>query len=273
MFKPLPSTLHTLCVRLLLILCGACSPAWATPCLYLGADVDARVMNRSGEISAPFPTALASNDCTRLRVAVGLVKVYVVNGDKVSATGIEVVRGPLVPAGGNETKVRADAAGVLRQIVLVLEGVNRIKSGSSRNADIDYITSSLPKDKLSEPTLDLVLEVGPVPDQSLSSFELLVDGKSVSRQIGPATSLRLPHTKLRAGSLVRWKLDYAGKKQDGQFTIEPPDRIRALVSTLDSPADKATDAIARAIEVAAILTQEGFGWDAREVLRKTLSVD
>ena len=264
--------LHAMPARLLLASLFACTlPALATPCLYLGTDADTRVMNRSGEISTPYPTALAANDCTRLRVATGNVKVYALKGGTLSPAGNQVSRGQLVPASEGEAPLSADTVGILKQIVLVLEGVNRIKTGSSRSAEVEYLTASLPNGKLSEPTEDLSLELSPTADQNLASFELVVDGKSVFRQTGPAKSLLLPRVALKLGGTVRWKLDYAGKKLDGQFTVEPQARMQAVVGSVQPPQGAGNDAITQALQVAAILTQESFGWDAREMIRKALA--
>jgi hypothetical protein len=129
----------------------------------------------------------------------------------------------------------------------------------------------LPIGKLSEPADDLVLKLSPAPDQNLASFELLVGDKSVFRQTGPEHSLRLPRAAMRPGTLVRWKLDHSGQKHEGQFTVEPKLRYEAWVQSLPSQENSDSDHVARSLLLAATLTQEGYGWDARELIRKALS--
>lgn len=247
------------------------SPVWATPCMYLGADADTRVINRSGEISTPYPTAIAANDCTRLRVATGSVKVYVLNA-RVSGSSVnQVTRGPLLPANVADAPVGADSAGILKQIMLVLEGVDRVKAGSSRGGEADYLLASLPTGKLAEPAQDLVLELSPVTDQNLTTFELLLNGKSQYRQSGPAKVLRLPVAALKPGNTLNWKLDYAGKKYQGNFTVEPKASMETLVQSVPAPQGTANDTLAQALQTAGLLAQEGYGWDAREVIRRALA--
>lgn len=256
---------------LIVVVCAASQPSWATPCLYLGTDADTRVINRSGEITTPYPTALAANDCARLRVATGNVKVYMVKDGVGGLNGVHVSRGQLVHEG--TVPVGADMGGILKQIVLVLEGVNRTRTGSSRSAEVEYLISSLPNGKVSEPANDLVLELSPAADQSLEAFELFVDGKSVFRQTGPAKTLRLPHSAMKPGSTVRWKLDYSGRRHGGQFTVEAQSRIQGFLDSAQATKDVGKDSIAQALRVATVLVQEGYEWDAREMIRRALSGD
>ena len=241
----------------------------AAPCMYRGADADTRVINRSGEISTPFPMSLSSTDCSRLRVANGTVVVYGVGADGGKLASRQVSRGPLLPA--SDAVAGTDTGAILKQIVVVLEGVSRTKTGSSRGAEGDYLVASLPTGKVAEPSTDLTLPLGPTPDANLASFELLLAGKSVYRQSGPAHAIKLPQAALKVGAQLRWKLDYAGSKYEGTFRVEPASTLAALKQSLqkDAPADD--DALVTQLSLAADLGNAGFSWDARELIRAALT--
>lgn len=242
----------------------------ATPCLYLGANADTRVINRSGEISTPFPTALSAHDCRRLRVVTESVRVYVVEKEGAAPTVTQVAKGQLVPAADLEAPIGSDTLGILRQIGVVLEGINRTRTGSSRGGEEEYVVASLPSGKLLESSIDLVLELGPTPDRNLTSFELLQGAKILYRQVGPAQALRIPASALRSGNQMRWRLEYAGKKYDGQFTVEPVSRMTAIKQSLLADVIKPSDPIAEALRLASALALEGYGWDSRELIRTAL---
>jgi hypothetical protein len=252
------------------LLVGLPLAAAATPCMYRGLDADARVINRSGEISTPFPVSMSSNDCRRLRVASGTVAVYVATAQGALGTPLQVSRGPLVPS-TDAGPVGASDIGILKQIVVVLEGVNRTKNGSSRGAEGDYLVASLPVGHLAEPAADLALELGPVPDLNFASFELLVGGKTVHRQSGPTQWIKLPLAILKPGASVRWKLDYSGSKYEGAFVVEPAATLDALKQSLakDAPAD--ADELVGKLRIAAGLNLQGYAWDARALIRSVLS--
>lgn len=256
------------CAPFFLLLVSSYSEA--TPCLYLGANADTRVINRSGEISTPFPTALSAHDCRRLRVVTESVKVYVVEKDGAAPTVTQVAKGPLVPAADLAAPIGSDTLGIIRQIGLVLEGINRTKTGSSRGGEEEYVVASLPSGKLLEPSVDLVLELGPTPDRNLTSFELFQGAKVVFRQIGPAQALRLPASALRSGNQMQWRLEYAGKKYDGQFKVEPIQRMTAIKQSLLADYANSTDPIAEALRFASAFALEGYGWDSRELIRTAL---
>lgn len=241
----------------------------AAPCMYRGADADTRVINRSGEISTPFPMSLSSPDCSRLRVANGAVMVYGVGADGGKLAARQVSRGPLLPA--SDAVAGTDTGAILNQIVVVLEGVSRTKTGSSRGAEGDYLVASLPTGKLAEPSTDLTLALGPVPDANLASFELLQGGKSVYRQNGPAQTLKLPQAVLKAGAQLRWKLDYAGSKFEGGFAVEPTSTLAALKQSLQKDTPAEGDALVTQLSLAAELGNAGFAWDARELIRAALT--
>lgn len=243
----------------------------ATPCLYLGANADTRVINRSGEISTPFPTALSAHDCRRLRVVTESVRVYVVEKEGAAPTVTQVAKGQLVPAADMAAPIGSDTLGILRQIGVVLEGINRTKTGSSRGGEEEYVVASLPSGKLLEPSVDLILELGPTPDRNLTSFELLQGAKVVYRQVGHAKALRLPALALQSGNQMRWRLDYAGKKYEAQFLVEPIQRMATIKQSLlaEQPASP-SDPIAESLRFASALALEGYGWDSRELIRTAL---
>lgn len=258
-------------VHLFFMLIGLPLCVSATPCLYRGLDADTRVMNRSGEISTPFPVSLSSNDCRRLRVASGTVAVYVVSSESALVTSQQVSRGPLVPSSDGMLSGSADSAGILKQIVVVLEGVNRTKNGSSRGAEGDYLVASLPTGRLAKPVSDLGVELGPTPDLNFSSFELLNSGKSVHRQSGPLQVIKLPAAVLKSGASLRWKLDYSGRKYEGSFTVEPASTLALLKQSLLQDAQGDADVLVAKLRVASGLSMEGYFWDARELIREALT--
>ncbi len=243
----------------------------ATPCLYRGMDADARVINRSGEISTPYPVSLSSNDCSRLRVANGSVVVYQISSENAQISSKQVSSGPLLPASVGAAPAGTDTVGILKQIVVVLEGVSRTKTGSSRGAEGDYLVASLPTEKLAEPSSDLMLELGPTPDLNLASFELYVGAKSVYRQSGPAQWVKLPQAALKAGAKLRWKLDYAGSKYEGFFVVEPASTLAALKQSLQHDAKSDSDELVTRLSLASDLSQAGYTWDARELIRVALT--
>ena len=256
-----------------LVLLGALplGAAAATPCFYRGVDAEARVINRSGEISTPYPASLSSNDCSRLRVANGSVVVYRVSPENAQLNSKQVSSGPLLPASAGAAPAGTDTVGILKQIVVVLEGVNRTKTGSSRGAEGDYLVASLPTGRLAEPSSDLMLELGPTPDLNLASFELLSGAKSVYRQSGPAQWIKLPQAALKAGANLRWKLDYAGSKYEGVFSVEPANTLVALKQSLQKDAKPDSDELVTRLSLASELGQAGYGWDARELIRAALT--
>lgn len=243
----------------------------ATPCLYRGSDADARVINRSGEISTPFPASLSAQDCNRLRVASGTVAVYSVGPDSVLAAR-QVSRGPLVlPLAGSVDSAAADSASVLTQIRIVLEGVNRTKNGSSRGAEGDNLVASFPTGRLAQPASDLLVMLGPVPDRNLETFELLVNGKTVGRQSGPLQVIKFPAAFLAAGSRLTWKLGYSGSIYQGSFSVETAETFQAMQQSLLKNAQGNPDELIVKLRVASGLNLEGYSWDARELIRSVLT--
>jgi hypothetical protein len=71
---------------------------------------------------------------------------------------------------------------MLQQIMVVLEGNQRLKTGSSRGAGDDYMQAALPTGLLARPEQDLVVVLGQQPDAQLASLELTVNGQTVLRQ-------------------------------------------------------------------------------------------
>ena len=244
--------------------------AASAPCLYRGLDADTRVINRSGEISAPYPVSLTSNDCSRLRVANGTVVVYEVSPEGVQLTAKPVSSGPLLPAMEGSSAARTDTVGIFKQIVVVLEGVSRTKTGSSRSAEGDYLAASLPIGRLAQPASDLSLQLGPVADTNLGSFELFVGGKSAQRQNGPSQLIKLPQHLLKAGTQLRWKLEYSGSKYEGGFTVEPANTLAELKQRVSRENPDDSDEIAKKLRLAFAMSAEGYSWDARELIRSAL---
>ncbi len=250
--------------------------AQAAACLYRGTDDSARVTARSGQIVTPFPDALSSADCELLRVAVGKVSVYVLGADRsaIDMRQVGVGGGALVP---RPQGVEPGAAGpwdfrLLKEISLVLAGGQRSTAGSSRGGDGDDVLAALPVGKLSRPETDLVVPLGPVPDANLASFEVLVDGRSGYRQIGPARDIRLPAAVLLPGAKITWRLGYAGRQSEGRLTVVSPEQLAVLEESLTRESDAGTDPVVtlkRALDN--VKPAEGFAWDARTLIRGVVS--
>jgi hypothetical protein len=264
----MPLTLrHGLLPGLLLLSAAAV----AAPCLYSGEDAEARVINRSGEIYTPHPTALTALDCNRLRVVSGSVLVYVLGADGAVGQPKRVSNGVLVAAGAGGGPGGADTLGILKEIAVVLQGVSRTKNGSSRGAEGDYLVKALPSDKLAEPTTDVVIALGPVPDQNLRLFELKSNGKTSYRQAGPAQSLKLPAAVLKAGSKHSWHMEYSGTSYDGQFVVEPAAATAELKRTLAQELAGESDETYVRLHVAEGLARAGYTWDARELIAAAMA--
>jgi hypothetical protein len=249
-------------------------PAWAaaTACLYRGNDASARVIKRSGEISTPFPDAQSAPDCRRLRVASGSVTVYALSADRsaVSSRQVGVDGGSLMPP-SESTGMGSDApSGLMRQISVVLEGMQRVKTGSSRGGEGEFLLAALPSGRLAEPGADLRIILGPVPDANLGSFELLVDGKLVYSQQGAAPDIKLPAAHLKAGTHALWRLSYAGQQHEGRFAVEPPATFASLQDHLAQQVVTEQDPVVARLRMAAGLAQQGYEWDARELIRVSL---
>jgi hypothetical protein len=257
------------------VLLGLPGMVLASACLYRGTDATARVMSRSSEITTPFPEALASQDCGRLRVASGSVSVYVLSADRsaISRREVSVGSGSLVPA---TSAAPADSGGtaqrgLLQQIMVVLEGGQRSRTGSSRSAEGDYVIAALPIGRLAQPTADLIVNLGPVPDANLGQFDVRVDGKQVHRQVGPQLALRLPFSSLKAGARVQWTLAYSGRRHEGEFSVEPAAALAALQQSLVTGSALDVDTDVAKLRLASGLMEAGFAWDARELIRAALS--
>lgn len=248
--------------------------AQASACLYRGTDATARVVQRSGEIITPFPEAKSAQDCSRLRVASGTVSVYVLSADRAAIATRQVTEdgGPLVQTStANKDAGNGESFSLVKQILVVLEGGQRIKNGSSRGAEGDYVVAALPSGKLGQPTVDLVIPLGPSPDVNLGGFELLVDGRLAHRQTGASSSLTLPAMTLRPGAKVLWKLNYSGERLEGSFEVVSAARVAALKSTLARESEIGTDPKVAELRIASGLLLEGFGWDARELIRAAVA--
>ncbi|RCW70404.1 hypothetical protein [Pseudorhodoferax soli] len=258
----------------LLALLVAPTLATATACIYRGSDASARVINRSGEISTPFPDALSAADCRRLRVASGSVVVHVLSADRSAITSrvVGADGGSLAAASSAGSGVNpGESAGLFRQVAVVLEGLQRVKTGSSRSGEGDFLLAALPSHKLAAPADDLRIVLGPAPDANLASFELLVDGKLVHRQRGASQEIRLPAASLKPGAQASWRLSYAGQQHEGRFSIEPPGALADLQTRLAQESAAGADAMTTRLQLAAGLQQEGFEWDARELLKASLT--
>lgn len=253
-------------------LCVVAAPlaAHAQACIYRGDSADTRVADRSGEISTPFPDSLSAGDCRRLRVVTGAVTVYTLAQDRraMARRVVEVGGGPLV-AGRGSSDADDASPGMLQQIRVVLEGGQRLKTGSSRGSGEDYLQAALPSGLLAQPADDLVIVLGQQPDAQLTSLDLTVNGKTVLRQKGAASELRLPAWLLPAGSKVSWTLVYGGQARQGNFQVVPAEQLSTLVARLDQDST-VEDPTLRQLGTAAALVQAGFVWDARDCLRLAL---
>ena len=243
---------------------------FAAACLYRGTDATARVVNRSGEVFAPFPEAKSAQDCSRLKVASGTVSVYLINADRSAITQRQVGSedGPLVPkAKGEQAAGGEDNPSLFTQVLVVLEGEQRLKAGSSRSTGADYVPAALPTGKIAQPDADLLIALGPVPDINLEKFECAVDGNAVHIQKGPAAALRIPSKRLKPGAKASWTLAYAGERYEGHFEVVTAASLAALSNTLSLESGSDADSTLSQLRIASGLVTAGFGWDARALIR------
>ncbi|MCV2353685.1 hypothetical protein LNV09_05855 [Paucibacter sp. B2R-40] len=245
--------------------------ASASACLYKGADATARVINRSGEITTPFPEPLSSPDCRRLRVATGEVAVYALAGTQTSPEMRRVSSGALIVGAGNAPTEAGGVPQLMQQIKSVLDGGQRLRSGSSRGANEDYILTAIPSGRLAEPQADLLVPLGQAADADLASFELSLNGKVVHRQQGPAQELRLPAAQLKRGNTLQWALNYAGQRHQGQIVVEDPALLAQRKQDLLQLSQGEPDPLLRQLRLAAALVDEGQVWAAREIIRASLT--
>lgn len=243
--------------------------AAASACMYKGTDATARVINRSGEITSPFPEPLSAPDCRRLRVATGEVSVYLQTGPQAEVR--RVSGGALIVGSGNAQVNAGGVPQLMQHITSVLDGGQRLRSGSSRGANEDSILSAIPSGRLAEPSADLLLPLGPVPDAELAGFELSLKGKTVYRQQGPAQQLRLPAAHLQRGTSVQWTLNYAGQRHQGLIEVEDPNLLAQRKQLLLQQSQDETDPLLRQLRLAAALLDEGQVWAAREIIRGSLA--
>jgi len=256
-----------------LLLLAAWMHAQAAACLYRGTDDTARVIG-GGVVTTPFPQALSAPECARLRVASGTVDVVVLSADRaaIASRRVSAGGGALVPASGaDKGGTSGESPGLLKQILVVLEGDQKKVTGSSRDAGDDFLRNALPVDKLAQPTADLVIVLGPAPDANLHSFELLVGGKPVLRVSGPARSVTLPAAALKAGVHASWRLAYGDGHDEGSFDVVPSERLAELEATLATESDAGGDAKVAKLRIASGLVAQGYNWDARELIRTAVN--
>jgi hypothetical protein len=257
----------------LLVVCvGSTTPLGgaATPCIYQGLDADTRVINRSGEITSPFPDSLSAHDCQRLKVATGTVRVYAENADGKVLPARQVNNGPLVALATDAAAFNPQVLGILQQFIVVLEATNRAKNGSSRGTEGDSLVNALPAGRLAQPLSDLIITLGPIADINLVFFELSNNGKVVHRQSGASRFIKLPAAQLKAGAKISWRLEYTGSKYAGTFTVEPTSDLDSLQQALIKETEGEADAFLVKLRVAAGLNKERYLWDARELIRSAL---
>jgi hypothetical protein len=265
-----PSGARAACALLLL---AASTHAQAAACLYRGTDDTARVIG-GGVVTTPFPEARSAPECARLRVASGTVDVVVLSADRaaIASRRVSAGGGALVPPSGADKGAASDESpGLLKQILVVLEGDQRKVTGSSRDAGDDFLRNALPVDKLARPVADLAIVLGPAPDANLHSFELLVDGKPVLRVNGPARSVTLPAAALKVGVHASWRLAYGDGHDEGSFEVVPSERLAELEATLAKESEAGGDAKVARLRIASGLVAQGYSWDARELIRAAVN--
>ena len=242
--------------------CPACTAGWMRR---------SRVINRSGEISTPFPVSMSSNDCRPPACGLrhrGGVRTQPGRRAAHAASRSAAARCCLprrAQPGGHRY------GGILKQIVVVLEGVNRTKNGSSRGAEGDYLAASLPTGQLARAGSRSGLAAGPGAGPNLGSFELLVGGKIGAPperalavdQVAPGRAQTGRQRALEAG-LFRHQIRRRVRRGAGGTL----DALKQRLGN-DDPAD--ADELVGKLRVAAALIAEGYAWDARALIRRVLS--
>jgi hypothetical protein len=182
-----------------------------------------------------------------------------------------VSSGALIVGAGNAPTEAGGVPQLMQQIKSVLDGGQRLRSGSSRGANEDYILTAIPSGRLAEPQADLLVPLGQAADADLASFELSLNGKVVHRQQGPAQELRLPAAQLKRGNTLQWALNYAGQRHQGQIVVEDPALLAQRKQDLLQLSQGEPDPLLRQLRLAAALVDEGQVWAAREIIRASLT--
>lgn len=251
------------------LLTSLSTSALAQSCLYQGVQADARVISRSGVMYTPFPNALQSDECDKLRVATGQVQVFTLLQDSGGTSVRKTIVAPNTSLLSEKQFTPTDSKErtLLGQIGAILQGGQRLRTGSSRSTN-DAMAWFLPSGSVAQPLEDLVFDMNE-NDASVSTFEWRLNGKLISRSPVQRQQIRLPVQQLAPGSVVAWKLTHQNVTYEGTFTVVPADRIDSFRQALLDQQASETDQKLAALRVATSMMEKGYVWDAKKWLATT----
>ena len=248
----------------------AAPAAHARQCLYRGDNDTARVIDRSGSMFKPFPQALASHACERLRVVSGNVDVYPMDTPADGLQATRVTRGPLIAAAAADEGRAPSGARILAIVMTVLEGNERMVSASSRSAEADYLREAMPTGRMAEPTADLRISLAAAVDPNLKLVEVSSGGKTIYRQALPARDVVLPAGLFTRGARLQWHVLHGTETLTGEVQVVDGETLSAARAAAEQRVGSEPDLLARKLRVAALLADEGYLWEARKITEAAL---
>ncbi|MDM0036711.1 hypothetical protein QTI33_31570 [Variovorax sp. J22P271] len=248
----------------------AAPAAHARQCLYRGDDDTARVIDRSGLMFKPFPQALTSHACERLRVVSGNVDVYPMDAPADRLQASRVTRGPLVAAAATDEGRAGSGTHILAIVRTVLEGNERMVSGSSRSADADYLREAMPTGRMAEPTAGLRIPLAAAADPNLKLVEVSSGGKVIYRQALPARDVVLPAGLFTRGARLQWRVLHGTETLTGEVQVVDGETLSAARTAAEQHVGAEPDALARTLRVATLLADDGYAWEARKITEAAL---
>ena len=238
----------------------------AQPCLYQGTTPDARAISRAGIVYTPFPKALQSDECQKLRVATGQVQVFAMESSAESIQVTKTMALPNTPLLTEKTPQALSSQGytLFNLAGSALQGGQRLRTGSSRGAG-DDMNLLLPRGTLGQPVDDLIFDMNE-NDANASTFEWRLNGKPMKNATIQGQQIRFPAQRLTPGSMVDWKLIYQNIAYEGRFNIEQADRVASLKQALITENANEPDPKLAALRTAFALMEKGYVWDAKHWL-------
>ncbi len=238
----------------------------AQPCLYQGTTPDARVISRAGIVYTPFPKALQSDECQKLRVATGQVQVFAMASSAESIQVTKTMASSNAPLLTEKTPQALSSQGytLFNLAGSALQGGQRLRTGSSRGAG-DDMNLLLPRGTLAQPVDDLIFDMNE-NDANASTFEWRLNGKPMTSATIQRQQIRFPAQRLTPGSVVDWKLIHESTAYEGRFNIEPADRVASLKQALITQNANEPDPKLAALRTAFGMMEKGYVWDAKQWL-------
>lgn len=242
----------------------AAGPAIGAPCFFQGADASARVVSRAGETFSPYPEVLSATDCTKLRVMAGTVWVYQTDAKSGKIEKTQVTTGSLVRSSSPNAEA-SGIDGVVRELKLVAEGLQRTKVGSSRSAENEYLLGILPTGKVVVTPSDLVIAVGS-GGSALSSLVITSTKGYKARFSKIPQEIRIPRAALVAGARFTWRVDYQGATVERSFDVVGSDTADEELQAIERALPAEADPLLSALRKSQLLVEQGYRLEARKTL-------